>query len=87
MLESKQLSKYTSKFVILGLTKSWTELLKESEANPIKMWETIIKSSRTDKYLGDQIHEDGTASNIHETLNNIFPMEYERGEDILYIST
>ena len=49
------------------------------------MGETIIENSRTEKYLGDQIHEDGTAASIHETLNNIIPIEYERGEEILYI--
>ena len=62
-----------------------TELLKEAEANPIKIGETIIENSRTEKNLGDQIHEDGTAASIHETLSNIIPIAYERGEDILYI--
>ena len=65
--------------------KSRTELLKETEDNPIKMGETIIENSRTEKYLGDQIHEDGTAASIHETLNNIIPIAYERGEEILNI--
>ena len=58
ILESKQLQANTSKlkFVILAPPKSRTELLKEAEANPIKMGETIIENSRTEKYLGDQIH-------------------------------
>ena len=49
------------------------------------MGETIIEKLRTEKYLGDQIHEDETAASIHETLNNKIPIAYERGEDILSI--
>ena len=87
MLESKQLRANTSisKFVIMAPPKSRRELLKEVEANPIKMGETIIENSRTKKYLGDQIHEDGTAASIDETLNYRIPIAYERGEEILYI--
>ena len=63
--------------------KSRTDLLKEAKANPIKMGETIIENSRTEKYLGDQIDEDGTC--IQETLSNRIPTAYERGEEILHI--
>ena len=60
MLESKQFRANTaqSKFVILATPESWTELLKEAEAIPIRMGETIIENSRADKYLCDQIYED-----------------------------
>ena len=60
MLELKQLHANTSKskFVKMAPPKSQTELLKEAEVNPIKMGETIIENSRTEKYLGDQKHED-----------------------------
>ena len=44
MLESKQLRANTSKskFVVIGTPESWTEILKEAEANPIRMGDTII---------------------------------------------
>ena len=46
MLESKHLcaNMSKSKFVIMAPPKSRTELLKEAEANPIKMGETIIET-------------------------------------------
>ena len=46
MLESKELRANTakSKFVVLATPESRTELLKYAEANPIKMWETIIEN-------------------------------------------
>ena len=49
ILESKQLraNMSTSKFVLLGPPISRTELLKEAEANPIKMAETIIEPRNT----------------------------------------
>ena len=48
MLETKQLSASTSKsnFVVIAKPDSRTELLKEAEANPIKMSETIIDNSK-----------------------------------------
>ena len=40
---------------MIGTPESRTEILKEAEANPIKMGDTIIKNSKSEKYLGDQI--------------------------------
>ena len=59
MLESKQFRANTSKskFVVIGTPESRTEILKEAEANSIKQGETIIDNSKSEKYLGDQIHE------------------------------
>ena len=69
MVESKQLRANTSKskYVIMAPLKSRTALLKEAEDNPIKMGETIIENSKSKKYLGDQIYEDGTVASIDET--------------------
>ena len=70
MLESKQLKANTSKskFVIIGQKQSRTELLKEPENNPIKMGQHNLENSESEKYLGNQIQEDGTAASITETL-------------------
>ena len=67
MPESKQLRANTSKskFVVIATPESRTEILKEAEANPIKLGDTIIENSKSEKYLGDQIHEGGTAASIH----------------------
>ena len=48
-----------SKFVEIGTPESLTEILKEAEANPIKMRGTTIENSKSEKYLGDQIHDWG----------------------------
>ena len=53
-----------SKFVVIGKSQSQTEILKEAEANPIKMGKTIIENSKSEKYLGDTIHEEGCAASI-----------------------
>ena len=60
MLELDQVRVNTSKskFVILAPQKWRTELLKEAEANPIKMGETTIENSKSEKYMGGQIHKD-----------------------------
>ena len=54
MLESNQLPANTqkSKFLILAPPESRTELLKEAEANPIKIWGKKIENSRAKKNQG-----------------------------------
>ena len=76
MLESKQLHANTpkSKYIIMATPKSRTALPKEAEAKPIQMGETVIENSKSEKNWGDQIHEDGTAASINETLNNRIPI-------------
>ena len=54
--------------------KSRTELLKEAENNSIRVGDHILKSSTAERYLGDRIHEDGTAASIADTLNNRIPL-------------
>ena len=70
LLESKQLRANTSKskYVIIGTQKSRTEMLKDAEVNPVMMGETVIENSKSEKYLGDQIHEDGCAASINATI-------------------
>ena len=87
LLESKQLRANTanSKYVIIGTPKSRTEILKEAEANQILMGDTIIKNSKSEKYLGDQIHEGGFAASISATLDSKIPTALERGNTILSI--
>ena len=87
MLESKQLRTNTSKskFVVIYTPESRTKLLKKAEANPIKMGKPIIKNSKAEKYLGDQIHEDGTTASIHATLDSRIPIAVDRANLILFI--
>ena len=71
LLESKQLRANTSKskFVVMGSKESRTKILKEAESNSIMMGTTVIENSKSEKYLGDQIHEDGCEASITATLN------------------
>ena len=67
---------------MIGTTESRTEILKEAEANPIMMGDTIIENSKLEKYLGDQIHEGGCAASISATLESRIPSAIERGNTI-----
>ena len=71
LLESKQLRANTSKskFVVIGSKQSRTEILKDAASNPIMMGTTVIENSKSEKYLGDQIHEDGCEASIAATLD------------------
>ena len=85
LLESKQLRANTSKskFVVIGSQESRTEMLKDAEINPVMMGETVIENSQVEKYLGDQIHEDGCEASITATLDGRLPGAIEAGEDIV----
>ena len=85
LVESKQLraNPAKSKFAVIRTPESRTEILKESEANPIMMGDTIIENSKSKKNLGDQIHEDGCAASISATLDSRIPIAIERGNTII----
>ena len=85
LLESKQLRANTgkSRYVVIGPQKSRTEILKEAEINPIMMGTMVIENSKSEKYLGDQIHEDGCEASITATLDGRIPGAIEAGEDII----
>ena len=85
LLESKQLCAKTSKsrFVVIGQQKSRTEVLKDAEINPIMMGDTVIENSKSEKYLGDQIHEDGCEASITATLNGRIPSAIDAAETII----
>ena len=59
--------------------------LKETETNPIMMGNTIIENSKSEKYLGDQIHEGGCAASISATIDSRINTAIERGNTILAI--
>ena len=44
------------------------------------MGTTVIENSKSEKYLGDQIHEDGCEA----TLNGRIPGAIEAGDDIIH---
>ena len=69
--------------MVIGSPQSWTEILKEAADNPIMMGDMIIVNSKSEKYLGDQIHEDGCAASITATLDGRIPIAIERGETII----
>ena len=48
------------------------------------MGDTIIENSKSDKYLGDQIHEGGIAASIYATLESRIPTAVDRGNTILF---
>ena len=54
-------------------TKIEERVPKRAENDPIKMGEHILENSASEKYLGDKIHEDGTAPSITETINGTMP--------------
>ena len=67
-------------FVVIGSQKSRTEILKEAADNPIMMGDMIIENSKSEKYLGDQIHEDGCAASITATMDWRISIAIERGD-------
>ena len=85
LLESKQLRANTSKskFVVIGSQESRTEMLKDAETNPIMMGTTVIENSKVEKYLGDQIHEDGCEASISATIEGRIQGAMKAGEQII----
>ena len=85
LLESKQLRANTqkSRFVVIGQQKSRTEILKDAEINPMMMGDTFIKNSKSEKYLGDQIHKDGCEGSNTATLNGRIPSAIDAAETII----
>ena len=71
-------------YVIIEQKKSRTEML---ENNPIKMGNHILENSKSEKYLGDQIHEVGTATSIIVKLNNRIPLAKKKCYEILHYET
>ena len=59
--------------------------MADAEANPIRMGELIIENSKSEKYLGDQIHKGGTAASITTTLDSRIPTAIDKGNTILFI--
>ena len=47
------------------------------------MGTTVIVNSKSEKYLGDQIHEDGCEASITATLNGRIPSAIEAADDIM----
>ena len=62
-----------SKFVIIEQKQSRTKMVKDAKSNTIKMDNHTLENPKSLKYLGNQIHEDGTAATISETLTNRIP--------------
>ena len=85
LLESKQLRANTAKsrFVVIGSQKSRTEILKEAADNPIMMGDMIIENSKSEKYLSDQILEDGSEAIITATLDGRIPSAIDKAEIII----
>ena len=85
LLESKQLRANTSKskFVVIGSKQSRTEILKDAANNPIMMGTTVIENSKSEKYLCDQIHEDGCEASIAATLDGRISGAIKAGEQII----
>ena len=85
LLESKQLRANTSKskFVVIGSKESRTEILKDAASNPIMMGTTVIENSKSEKYLSDQIHEDGCEASIAATLDGRISGAIKAGEAII----
>ena len=58
-------------------------ILKDAEINHIMMGTTIIENSKSEKYLGDQIHEDGCEASIAATLDGRISGAIKAGEQII----
>ena len=85
IVESKQLKANVSKskFVEIGSKKSRKKCLKRAEKNPIKMGDLILENSTAEKYLGDKIHEDGTAARITKTIKSRMPAANAKSKEIM----
>ena len=66
--DSKQLRAIAekSKFVLIGYR---TDYLKDAEADPIIMGAQKIGAPSVEKYLRDQISQDGTSASVTEMLD------------------
>ena len=58
-------------------------MLKDAELNPVMMGETIFENSKSEKYLGDEIHEDGCAESIAATIKGRIKGAREAARDII----
>ena len=73
----------SSLFVVIRSQKSRTEILKKAAANPIMMGDMMIENSKSERNLGDKIHEDGCAASITATLDGRIPSAIDKGEIII----
>ena len=66
---TKQLRANTSnsKFVVIGVPESRTDILKEAEANPIKMADTIIENSKSESTPNPEGHGEALPATDRET--------------------
>ena len=69
MLDCKQPRTNSGKYVVIGTPELRIKLLKEAEKDPIMMGEHKLESSKSEKYLGDWINEEGTSASISDTMN------------------
>ena len=60
-----------------------TEILKEAADNPTMMGDMIFGNSKSEKYLGDQTHEDGCEASITVTLEGRIPLPIDKAEIII----
>ena len=58
-------------------------MLKDAEINPVLMGETVIENSQVEKYLGDQIHEDGCEASISATIDGRINGAIKAGKEIV----
>ena len=56
-----------SKFVVIGVPESRTDILKEAEANPIKMADTIIENSKSESTPNPEGHGEALSATDRET--------------------
>ena len=84
-LERKQLKSNSgkSKYVLLGSKALKNKTRKEASANPIMMGEEIMEGSDEEKYLGDQIHTDGSNAIILSTINKRIAKSIRKLNEIL----
>ena len=88
-LSRKQLSlNYNkSKYMIIGSKnkKDREKILREIKENPMRMGNSIIENSQEEKYLGDEISEDGCVASISETIKERIRKLTSKGHDIIQI--
>ena len=60
-------------------------MLEEVKEKPILMGEHTIGNSASEKYLGDEISQNGTAASITETIQNRISSALEKTKEILDI--
>ena len=75
-----------SKYILFGTAKQKTDMRTRLKKDPIKMGNTILQETNTEKYLGDLISEKGCEDSITETIKERTRKLTSKAEEIIQLA-